>query len=448
MFEIKNGSRHGSVKIPASKSMAHRYLICAALSGHNTNLLVDGMSKDIEATVNCLNALGARIEGSGEALSSNRERARFEKSGEALSSNREGARIEKSGTVLHCDPLDPGGIPENCVPDCGESGSTLRFLLPVVGALAAKGSFKMHGRLPERPLAPLDEELVRHGMVLKKQGDELQFSGALRAGTYTIPGTVSSQYISGLLFALPLLRGDSVLNVTGPVESRDYILMTEEALKKAGIRFEKTGNSYRIPGGQRYDMPGDLEVEGDFSNAAFFLSIGAFSEQGATVSGLNTGSLQGDRRIVEILEAFGAKTERTEDAVFVKGRGLKGITIDAALIPDLVPVLSVVGAAAEGETRIVNAGRLRLKESDRLKSTSDMINALGGRCEETADGLIITGSGRLKGGEVDTCNDHRIAMAAAVAACISEAPVFLTDETCVAKSYPGFFEDFDRLEKD
>ncbi len=415
MLEIANGLRYGSVRIPASKSMAHRYLICAALSGHGTDILLDGMSKDIEATVGCLNALCARIE-------------------------------ENCG-VLRCKPVDPERVPFDCTPDCGESGSTLRFLLPVVGALSATGKFKMHGRLPERPLAPLDDELKRHGMKLDRQGNELFFSGTLKGGAYTIPGTVSSQYISGLLFALPLVKGDSVLTVTGPVESKDYILMTEEALKKSGISFEKSGNVYKIPGGQNYDTPEKLAVEGDFSNAAFFLSIGAMSEEGVNVEGLNLASLQGDRRIAEILEAFGAKTLRGENSIFVKGGGLKGIVIDASLIPDLVPVLSVVGAAAAGETRIINAGRLRIKESDRLKSTADMINALGGRCEELSDGLVITGTGRLKGGKVDTCNDHRIAMASAVAACICEGPVILNDEKCVAKSYPGFFEDFERLNK-
>jgi 3-phosphoshikimate 1-carboxyvinyltransferase len=222
--------------------------------------------------------------------------------------------------------------------------------------------------------------------------------------------------------------------------------MTEEALAKAGIVFEKKGNSYRIPGGQRYDMPKELTVEGDFSNAAFFLSIGALSSEEVTVTGLNTASLQGDRRIVEILEAFGANTTVTGDSVSVRGGTLSGITIDAKLIPDLVPVLAVVAAGAEGVTNIVNAGRLRLKESDRLKSTAALINGLGGKCEELEDGLVITGNGALKGGTADTCNDHRIAMAAAVAACISREKVSLTDEKCVGKSYPGFFEDFKRLE--
>ena len=421
MYELSAGRRTGTVKIPASKSMAHRYLICAALSGCGADtagnekrikIVCDGMSVDIEATINCLNALGASI---------------------------------AQGEELDCAPVC-GNPQENCELDCGESGSTLRFLLPVVGALGAKGHFKMHGRLPERPLAPLDGELKKHGMTLKKQGDELLFEGRLSAGSYQIPGTVSSQYISGLLFALPMLKGDSILTVTGPVESRDYILMTEEALAKAGIILEKTGNTYRIPGGQHYDMPEKLVVEGDFSNAAFFLSIGALSPEGTSVTGLNTASLQGDRRIVEILEAFGAKATVDKDTVSVRGGELSGITIDAKLIPDLVPVLSVVAAGAEGITNIVNAGRLRLKESDRLKTTAALINALGGSCRELEDGLVITGSKGLKGGIADTCNDHRIAMAAAVAACISEDTVKLTDEKCVAKSYPGFFEDFLRLE--
>ncbi len=411
MLSIKNGLRHGEVKIPASKSQAHRYIICAGLSREESDIVCDGISEDIAATMACLKGLGAEFDGEFN---------------------------------IHCKPVkgEPEGECELC---CGESGSTLRFMLPVAGALGAKGHFVMKGRLPERPMAPFDEELRKHGMEIRKEGDLLHFSGKLCAGLYTLPGSVSSQYISGLLLALPLLAGDSVLTVTGKVESKDYIIMTEEALQKAGIRFEKKLNTYVIPGNQKYNMHKQTQVEGDFSNAAFFLCMGALSHEGICVKGLNNASKQGDRRVVEILEAFGARVEEGEGQVFVARNKLEGLTIDAAMIPDLVPTLSVVAAAAEGETHIINAGRLRLKESDRIESTVNMLRALGAEAEGTPDGLIIKGQPSLKGGLVDTCKDHRIAMSAAVASCICTGEVTVNDETCVNKSYPRFWEDLATL---
>ncbi len=268
---------------------------------------------------------------------------------------------------------------EQCVLPCGESGSTLRFLLPVVGALGAKAVFQMEGRLPKRPLAPLDAELRAHGMGIRQEGERLYCDGELRPGAYRLPGNVSSQYISGLLLALPRLPGDSSLIVTGAVESAAYITMTEDALRLSGIGFTKNGWEYRIPGNQQPRLPDMLTVESDWSNAAFFLSVGALSARGIKVMGLNPASSQGDRAALDILRAFGAEIAEENGDILIRAGALHGQTIDAAPIPDLIPVLSVVAAGAEGETRIVNASRLRLKESDRLKSTAAMLQALGGR---------------------------------------------------------------------
>lgn len=412
---IINGQRSGRVAIPASKSQAHRLLICAALSDKETEIFCGGISKDIAATADCLNALGADI------------------------SISEGGRI-----IVKPISRVPEGLREL---RCGESGSTLRFLLPLVGALGAEAVFHMEGRLPERPLAPLDEELIGHGMSIQRQGRLLVCGGRLRAGEYTLPGSVSSQYISGLLMALPRLEGDSRLNITGAVESAAYITMTEDALASCGVRLPKRARSYDIPGGQTYSPPGRMRVEGDWSNAAFFLCMGALSEAGLTVEGLNLRSSQGDKGVLDILRRFGAEVNEGEGSVFVRRGELKGCLIDAAPIPDLIPVLSVVASAAEGETRVINAARLRLKESDRLTSTADMLKALGGAVEELPDGLVIRG-GALKGGEVDSCRDHRIAMSAAVAACAAEGTISVSEENCVEKSYPCFWQDYDSLEVD
>ena len=398
----------GAVKIPASKSQAHRLLICAALGRRPVQLLCDGLSKDIIATAHCLRALGAQVE-------------------------------TEDDRILR---LTPGRAEGSCTLPCGESGSTLRFLLPVAAALGAEATFCMEGRLPQRPLAPLDEELARHGVTLTRRDNTLTVSGQLQSGDYTLPGNVSSQFVSGLLMALPLLTGDSTLTVTGAVESAGYIAMTEDALRMSGIAFEKDGWVYRIPGSQTARLPAALTVEGDWSNAAFFLCAGALSERGVTVSGLNDASSQGDRAIVELLRAFGAQVSVSEKGVTVCAAPLHGITVDAAAIPDLIPVVSVVAAFAEGETRIMNAARLRLKESDRLTTTANLLRALGGDVAELPDGLIIRHA-PLTGGTVDACNDHRIAMAAAVAA--SRCSVTVLGSECVSKSYPRFWEDYDAV---
>ena len=410
-YTASSGALRGTVAIPASKSQAHRLLICAALGAHPVTLRCDGLSRDIEATVACLRGLGAEI---------------------AVADN-----------VLRVTPIAKTAAASTL--RCGESGSTLRFLLPVAAALGADAAFEMEGRLPQRPLAPLDEQLTAHGAKLSREGDILRCCGQLRAGEYPLPGNISSQYISGLLFALPLLEGDSVLHVTGKVESAAYIAMTEDALRLSGITFYKEGQTYRIPGAQRYCLPRQLQVEGDWSNAAFFLCAGAFSPEGVTVTGLNLSSSQGDRAVVDILRRFGAEVTESADSVTVKGGTLHGITVDATPIPDLIPVLSVVAAAAEGESRITGAARLRLKESDRLQTTAQLLTALGGEVTELPDGLVIRGTAQLRGGSADACNDHRIAMSAAVAACICRGSVTVEGAECVAKSYPRFWEDYSKL---
>lgn len=411
---VAPGPRAGVIQIPASKSQAHRMLICAALSREPSRLILDGFSADIEATMQCLEALGARCEETANGLS-----------------------------------VTPVGVcPAQARLDVGESGSTLRFLLPVLGALGVQAEIRMHGRLPERPLSPLWEVLEAHGMRLQQDGTILHTDGQLIAGDYSLPGNVSSQFISGLLFALPLLGGNSTLTVTGALQSARYVSMTEQALAEAGILTKKDGPVWQIGGGQRYASPAVQTVEGDWSNAAFFLCMGALSATGVTVTGLNSTSLQADRAITEILVRFGAELTVSEDAVTVRRGVLHGITLDAGPVPDLVPVVSCLAALCDGETRVENAARLRLKESDRLQTTAALLSALGGSVRELPDGLIISGRGRLSGGTADTCGDHRIAMSAAMAACGCEGPVTVSGSECVAKSYPAFWEDFASLKED
>lgn len=406
------GARTGRVRIPASKSQAHRLLICAALGEEKTEVVCDGISADIAATAKCLSALGAKI--------------------------------EEMETGFLVSPIKK--VPEGrCELYCGESGSTLRFLLPIVGALGVQAAFHREGRLPQRPLAPLDSVLTAHGMTLSEDGDLLLCSGQLQAGNYEIAGNVSSQYISGLLMALPRLAGESRLTVTGTLESAAYVAMTEDALRLSSVELSKNGASYAIPGGQRFRLPARTAVEGDWSNAAFFLCMGALAKEGVRVEGLNLKSSQGDRGVLDVLRAFGAAVSEEENAVTVRRGTLRGVTVDASPIPDLIPVLSVVASVAAGETRVENAYRLRLKESDRLQSTANLLRALGGRVEEKEDGLVITGVLVLHGGETQTQNDHRLAMSAAVAACAAMGEVTVDNDACVAKSYPRFWEDYGSL---
>lgn len=413
--KVLPGPRSGAVRIPASKSQAHRLLICAALGRDKCVIHCDGLSRDILATIRCLNSLGADISVQGEG-------------------------------ELHVSPIRQ--VPAETVDlRCGESGSTLRFLLPVVGALGARAVFLREGRLPERPLHPLDEELRRGGMLLREEGCRLYCEGRLSCGEYSLPGNVSSQYISGMLMALPLLSGDSTLTVTGKVESGSYIRLTEDALRLFGVLAETIDGRYHIPGNQHPVGPKELTVEGDWSNAAFFLCLGALSPRGVLVRGMNPDSSQGDRAVLDLLRRFGAEITALEDGILVRRGILRGICIDAAPIPDLIPVLSVVAAAAEGDTLVENALRLRMKESDRIKSTVGLIQSLGGQAEELPEGMIIRGCGVLVGGTVDACGDHRIAMSAAVAASICGNQVIVPGAECVEKSYPRFWEDLEHTER-
>ena len=414
IFTVSPGSRTGAVRIPASKSQAHRLLICAALGKRPVSLRCDALNADILATVECLRALGADIVWTEGAL-----------------------RVKPIRMV-------PDAL---CTLPCGESGSTLRFLLPVAGALGANAVFLREGRLPERPLEPLLGELSRGGMSFREDGARLFCSGALSPGSYMLPGNISSQYITAMLLALPLLPGDSTLAVTGKRESEGYIAMTEDALTESGVRFIKSAAGYDIPGGQIYALPGETEIEGDYSSAAFFLCMGALSRGGITVSGLRAASSQGDRAVLDILRMMGASVEETAAGVSVRRGALRGCVIDAAPVPDLIPALCSLAAACEGETHVVNAARLRLKESDRLATSAAMLAALGADVTELPDGLIVRG-GTLRGGAVSAFGDHRIAMAAAVAACACKAPVEIDGWECTAKSYPRFRKDFEALTKE
>lgn len=402
----------GSIKAIASKSVAHRALICAAFADAPTKIKCEQTNKDIEATARCLSALGAKIEYSKPYF-----------------------------TVSPVKELN-----ENAELYCGESGSTLRFMLPVVSALGAKASFIMEGRLPERPLSPLYEELCAKGAILSEQGkNPLVCGGKLSATEFSIRGDVSSQFISGLLFASVLMGGGIKINIIGKTESSAYIDMTLDALSLFEVKIRQLEGGFEIPQDCKLTSPRTLSVEGDWSNAAFPLCMGAIGGN-ISVTGLNPNSHQGDRRIVDVLRGFGADIKYSDGAYTASSKNkLCGIEIDASEIPDLVPVLAVVASVANGRTKIYGAARLRIKESDRLAAITKTLSALSASIQETEGGLIIDGKPSLVGGEIDSFNDHRIAMSAAVASVVCKGKVKVNGAQCVAKSYPDFWSDIEAL---
>ncbi len=419
----------GSVPAIASKSMAHRLIIAAALSSGTTHIVCNTSCDDIDATIRCMAALGSRI-----------------------------VTVE-DGYEVHPVPksIELGILKafQGVTLDCGESGSTMRFMLPVVCALGADAKLTGSKRLAERPLAPLTEQLLAAGSTVEFSGEfPLTVSGRLRPGRFVLPGNVSSQFISGLLLAFPLLPGTCEIEVHGRIESRPYINLTVQALKMFGVdvaidrfvapngvdeitRFTTSGSGYR--------SPGEVKVEGDWSNAAFWLCAGALGTDPVKVTGISLTSAQGDRNVLAALSRFGARTKRASEAAIVQPDNLHAFSMSAQDIPDLVPVISAVAACCEGTTVIRDCARLRIKESDRLATTASELNALGAIVSIDHDSLIIHGQSQLMGGEVDSHNDHRIAMMAAIAAVRCTGPVLIHGAEAVNKSYPDFFEHYKQL---
>ncbi len=401
----------GEVTAPPSKSDVHRAIICAALSLGKCTISPVALSNDIKATIGCIEALGARTEIENNALTV------------------DGSNMFKRKSALL---------------DSGESGSTLRFFIPIAAAGGVEAEFTGHGSLLTRPIGIFADILPPAGVECKTSGVlPLKIKGRLKSGRFEIPGNVSSQFITGLLFALPLLDGDSDIILTSPIESVGYINMTIYTMSKFGVRVEKTDFGWHISGNQRY-IPADYTTDGDWSQAAFFMVGGAIGGN-ITVNGLNKCSAQGDKKIADLLSQFGADVKLGDNSVTVSKNNLKAVTIDASQIPDLVPVLAVCASFAEGTTRIINAARLRIKESDRLKTTAGLLNSLGAAVRELPDGLEINGRKRLTGGKADGCNDHRIVMSAAVCAVRSENDIECTDALSINKSYPDFFTDYNSI---
>lgn len=380
---ILPGTLKGAVTPPSSKSQTHRAVLALMLAQGEGKLSNLAVSQDIQATQDCVAAL-------------------------------------KSG-----QPAQADGLP---LLDCGESGSTLRFLIPVALAVRGGGRFTGRGRLMERPQGPYIRLFEEKGILWNQEGTCLTVAGQLEPGVYALSGNVSSQFITGLLYALPLLPGDSRIVLTTPLESRGYVDMTLDMLRRFDIKVEEQEDGFLVPGNQTYQAR-DLTLEADWSGAAFWYAANFLGAQ-VDIQGLNPDSVQGDRQI---------------GTLYWKLARPGNVDIDLSQCPDLAPPLAAMAAVRKGTTRFVHAGRLRMKESDRLETIARTLNALGAKAQVGEDTLTLEGVDHLEGGTVDGCNDHRIAMMAAVAAVACKEPVTILGAECVKKSYPRFWEDYTAL---
>lgn len=411
---VANRPLVGRVRAISSKSDVHRFLFAAALADGRSSVHFTTLSDDIKASIAALGALGAAI--------------RVHGADGGYTADIDGITAPRRDALL----------------DAGECGTAARLLLPVAAALG--GGFTLTGKpgLVARPFDALCAALTANGAVLDRDRLPITGRGGLQSGVYRIRGDVSSQYISGLLFALPRLAGDSEILLTAPLVSAGYVDMTLDTLARFGVRVKKTANGFFVPGGQTYTPVCGYTAEGDWSNAGYFLAAGALGGK-VTVEGLSAGSRQRDRRLLDLLRAAGAVVAQDADgSITVSGGSLCGIDADGEDIPDALPMLVGALAAAVGESRITGAARLRLKESDRIATTAAMLAALGGDVTVCADGFAVRGT-RLVGGTVDAANDHRIAMTAAVLAAATEGGVTIRGAEAVNKSYPTFFADLQKL---
>ncbi len=401
----------GSIDVPPSKSDTHRAIICALLARDISEIHPIDLSNDIMSTINAAEALGAYV------------------------------KVVKNRLIIDSRfAFSKNYITLNCY----ESGSTLRFLIPVVSAFGISAQFERTDTLLSRPMNVYADILPKFGVECAYNGT-LPFSvtGKLKPGKFLIPGDVSSQFITGLLFALPLLQENSEIFLTTPGESSGYVDMTIKTMLKFGVKVSKTENGFKIPGNQHYKAR-NYVTEGDWSQAAFFLAAGAIGES-VTVRGLNINSLQGDKAIAKLLYRMGADVKYEEDSVTVSPGMLSGINVFAAPTPDLVPILAVLGACAQGTTRIFGASRLRFKESDRLCAIHDGLKKLGVNATETDDGLLIEGQKYFNKASLNGFNDHRIVMAFSIAAMRASGKICISSAESISKSYPSFFEDYNKL---
>ena len=409
-----NKRLEGDVVIPPSKSLSHRSIIAAGLADGLSNIDNIIKSKDIIATIGCMELINAK------------------------------ADYNDNKYIIKGNNGD-FNVSDSLVFECNESGSTLRFMIPLGTLVDKPVEFIGKGMLITRPLDPFFE-------IFKEQGVEysydnklpLQIEGTLKSGTFNISGDISSQFITGLMYTLPLLDGDSIINITTNLESKGYLDLTMDVLEEFGVSVEnKDYKQFIIKGNQKYRSR-DYRVEGDYSQVAFWIVAGLINGS-INCKDMRMDSKQGDQEILDIVKRMGGNLSFAGDTIHVEKSETKATVIDGSQCPDIIPVLTVLASVSKGETRIINASRLRIKECDRLKAISEELNKLGADITELEDGLVIRGKEKLKGGYVKGWNDHRIVMSLAVASLVCEEPVFIEGSGAITKSYPHFFDQFKSL---
>ena len=414
MQHVSNVPLSGTIPSIPAKAHAHRALIAAALATSPSSILISQSSKDIDATMDSLRTLGASI-------------------------------TYEQG-VAH---IIPGPAPTIGQVLPHESGTTLRLLLPVSASICDTVKVDAKGRLPERPLEPLLSEMKDHGVSFSQDAPPFTMSGHLQGGTFSMTGTVSSQFFSGLLLAAPQL-GHTTVNCTSSLQSKDYVTLTIETMKDFGVHVtegitEEGHPSFTIEENQRFHSNEQYPIEGDWSNGAIWLVAAAMTGQSISVTGLHYDSVQADKRILSILESTGVTCTWNRSTITVTSKAHEPIHVNLEQMPDLLPILSCLACSIEGESTFINGARLRLKESDRLEAVAQLVRDSGGIVRMEGDNLYITGTGTLTGGTVDCVNDHRLVMAGALNALIATSPMILKDSKAISKSYPHFFEDWKRL---
>jgi len=387
--------------------MAHRLLICAGLSKGRSEIANITLSDDIKATIDALRKLGRNVDIKGDIC------------------------------IVDGDINFDGGII-----DCKESGSSLRFLVPIISALGG-GEFTGEGRLGKRPLSVYKDIFEKQGLNLK-EGFPLKVEGSLMGGVFEVRGDISSQFISGLMLAAPLLKGETRIKIITPLQSRGYVYMTIQAMKKFGVdvSVEKEDRVFFIESGQKY-ISANVATEGDWSQAGFWLLGGINSVEGIAIEGLRNKTHQGDKAILNILKEMNANMIIRDDSINIERSELRPQNIDISQCPDLAPVVAGLMSLTEEKCVLGGCERLRIKESDRIESIVCTLKSLGSNAEVEGDRIII--EGRPKGGKVKTFGDHRIAMMAAALAPHCEGEVIVEDETVVNKSYPKFWDDYRAL---
>ena len=400
----------GTVNVPSSKSLTHRAILCASLARGKSTISNIVFSEDINATLSAIEQLGAKVE-----------------------------RSASSVTIKGVKSIKAPNSPV----DCNESGSTLRFLIPLLSLSGKKVTLTGKQSLLQRPQSVYEELFKEDDIFFSHTQDEIVVNGSVKARRYYIDGTISSQFFTGLMLALPLLKDDSYIYIKGGLESKGYIDLTMDILEQYGVVIDEIENGYFIEGNQSY-KPFDYTVEGDYSQAAFFL-VGGILNGTVTLTNLSHESLQGDREIIEIIKRMKGKLIYTENGFIAKQSDTYGTKIDVSNCPDLGPIVALLGALSKGTTTIQGTSRLRIKESDRIESTVKTLKALGATIKTVKDDIVIYGKSQLDGGTVDSFNDHRIAMMASIASTVCENPVTITQASAINKSYPHFYKDLRSL---